>query len=87
MSNVIDVLEQLGAHPAQAGMATQAAGLDAKQRDALLAGDREMLAALVGTRAVLVCSIAAPENDPDEQSDEPLDEPTDAPDESGSRAA
>lgn len=94
MSNVIDLLERLGAQPAHVDPAAAVTGRDPKQLEALLAGDSTALAALIGVQALLFCSITAPESEPDEPADEPAepadepcDEPTDAPDESGSRAA
>jgi hypothetical protein len=87
MTGVMGVLEQWGRSAEPLGgseLAAAVQGCSAAERDALLAGDREAVAVLIGARTSLVCTIAAPDDEP--MSDEPV-QPADNPDDTETQAA
>ncbi len=71
MPDVIGFLESLGARPALAGRDYEAAvaglGTDPPARDALLARDASALAAALGGREAMWCSIRSPDESPEEE--------------------
>ena len=81
MSGAINLLEALGARAASGVMEAAAAGaaLPAAEYAALVAGDAQALAVLLGARTSLVCAIVAPDDAtvPDEQQERPDDRPDD----------
>jgi hypothetical protein len=87
MTGVVGVLEQWGRSaelPSGGELMAAAQGCSAAERDALLAGDCEAVTVLIGARASLVCTIAAPDDEP--MSDEPV-QPADSPDDTETQAA
>lgn len=89
MSGVTEFLEKLGQRPEKssaAAIAIEAGTFPTAQRNALLAGDLQLLAELIGARTQMTCMIVAPDSEPVREDEEPA-QPDEIPDDSAVKAA